>query len=156
MLLSEILSESLVRLNFTAADKWDAIPQLVDVLVQAGRVAPEDRQAVLDVVLEREKSVTTGMERGIAIPHANSTVVEEVVGVFGISRDGIPFESLDGKPARLIILLVIPKTKFLEHVRTLANIARLLNHSDVIAAFERCATPAEVMELIHKEEAREL
>lgn len=155
MLLSEILTESLIRVNFTAADKWDAIPQLVDVLVKEGAVAPEDRQVVLDVVIEREQSVTTGMERGIAIPHANATVVDDIVGVFGISTEGVPFESLDGRPAHLIILLVIPKSKFLDHVRTLANIARLLNHSEVVAAFERCATPAEVLKLIVDEETRE-
>ena len=155
MRLSEILNDSLIRLDFRAPDKWDAIRQLVDVLVEEGRVAPEDREAVLKVVLEREHSVTTGMERGIAIPHANSTVVQDVVGVFGISSEGIPFESLDGQPARLIILLVIPKAKFLDHVRTLANIARLLNHGEVVAAFERAASPAEVMERIQAEEASE-
>lgn len=156
MRLSEIIDESLVRLNFTAADKWEAIARAVDVLVEEGRVAPHERQAVLDVVIEREKSVTTGMERGIAIPHANSTVVADVMGVFAISPGGIPFESLDGQPANLIILLLIPKAKFLQHVRTLANIARLLNHADVVAAFQDCTTPAEVMALIEREEAREI
>lgn len=155
MLLSEILDPTVVRVGFIAPDKWDAITQLVDLMVAEGRVSPKQRQEVLDVVFERERSVTTGMERGIAIPHANSTVVEDVVGAFAISADGVPFESLDGKDAHVIILLLIPKSKFLQHVRTLANIARLLNHGDVLTAFQRCKSSQEVMDLIHREEARE-
>lgn len=153
MRLSELVSGETTTVDFTAPDKWDAITQLVDLLVRQGKLAPDKRQAVLDVVFERERSVTTGMERGIAIPHANSTEVDEVLGAFAISREGVPFESLDGRPAHLIILIVIPKDKFQQHVRTLAGIARLLNHGEVVQAFQDCATPADVMQLICDEEA---
>jgi len=156
MHMSELIEERFIRLNFTATDKWDAIAQLVDVLVEEGVIPAERRKAVLDVVYERERSVTTGMERGIAIPHANSKDVQEVSAAFGISKDGVEFESLDGEPAHLVILLVIPRNTFQQHVRTLAGIARLLHHQDIVENLKRCETPAQVMELIRNEEARDL
>lgn len=153
MRLSELLTQDTIDVNFSAPDKWAAITGLVDLLVERGRLAADKRQAVLDVIFERERSVTTGMERGIAIPHANSTEVDDVLGAFGIAKEGIEFESLDGQPAFLIILIVIPKAKFQQHVRTLAGIARLLNHGDVVEAFRKCTSAEAAMTLIREEEA---
>jgi mannitol/fructose-specific phosphotransferase system IIA component (Ntr-type) len=152
--LSEFLQPELVKVGLEAKDKWDAITQLVDLMVAAHKVAPENRGRVLAVIFDRERSMSTGMERGIAIPHANSSLITEVVGALGISRTGIQFESLDGQPAQIIILLVIPKDKFQQHVRTLAGIARLLNHEQMTRALRRTTSAEETMQIIRTEEER--
>ncbi|UCD57499.1 MAG: PTS sugar transporter subunit IIA, partial [Candidatus Hydrogenedentota bacterium] len=103
-----------------------------------------------------ERSMSTGMERGIAIPHANSPLIDEVVGALGISKTGIPFESLDGQPVQLVILLVIPKDKFQQHVRTLAGIARLFNQDQMTRALRNATSAEGAMEIIRAEEGKDL
>ena len=75
----------------------------------------------------REESMATGMELGVALPHGASVRVGNVFGALGVSKEGIDFDCLDGLPARLIMLLVVPKDEFHVHVRTLAGISHLLN-----------------------------
>jgi mannitol/fructose-specific phosphotransferase system IIA component (Ntr-type) len=78
------------------------------------------------------------------------------VGAIGISKPGIPFESLDGQPARIIILIVIPKDKFQHHVRTLAGVARLFNHDHMTRALRAAETADEAMNIIRTEEGKDL
>jgi mannitol/fructose-specific phosphotransferase system IIA component (Ntr-type) len=156
MKLSEFLRPELIKVGLEANDKWDAITQLIDLMVTAKEVAEEHREKIISVVFDRERSMSTGMERGIAIPHANSPVIEEVVGAIGISESGIPFESLDGQPAQIITVLVIPKDKFQQHVRTLAGIARLFNNDQLTHALRSAGTSEEVMEIIKAEEGKDL
>ena len=156
MKLSEFLRPELIKVGLDAEDKWDAITQLVNLMVDAKEVKPENREKIIDVIFDRERSMSTGMERGIAIPHANSPLIQEVMGAIGISKSGISFESLDGQPAQIIAVLVIPKDKFQQHVRTLAGIARLLNNDQLTSALRSATTSEEAMEIIKTEEGKDL
>ena len=155
MRLVDLLSESQVVCGLTAAGKEQAITRLVDVLVASGKLAGAHRPVALKAVLERERSLSTGMEHGIAIPHGSIDEIGEMVCALGISSGGVEFESLDGIPARLIILLVIPRQKFSQHVRTLAAIARLLNHARMRERLKQAATPTDVLQVLREEEAQE-
>ncbi len=132
---SQLLSPTDVVLDFDAADKWQAIQALVHHLVESGRLDPEIEDTVLEAVLDREKSMSTGMEHGVAIPHAAVDDVSEVVGCMGVIRrdGGLEFDSIDGQSARVVVLLVIPKGQKLLHIRTLADIARVLTKDRVRA-----------------------
>jgi mannitol/fructose-specific phosphotransferase system IIA component (Ntr-type) len=104
----------------------------------------------LEQVLTRERSMSTGMERGIAIPHAAVDQVDRVVACMGIvSRPaGLAFESIDGQPARLIVLLVIPRSQKLLHIRTLADVARVLGIDSIRDALTAATTPAQAWEAL--------
>ena len=156
MKLSEFIRPELVKVGLEAENKWDAITQLVDLIVAAKDIKPEHRADTLEVIFDRERSMSTGMERGIAIPHANSSLLSEVVGAIGIAKSGVDFESLDNIPAQLIVLLVIPKNKFQKHVRTLAGIARLFNHEQMAIALRNAKDSEEVMKIIIAEEGKDL
>jgi mannitol/fructose-specific phosphotransferase system IIA component (Ntr-type) len=97
-----------------------------DVLVNAGRIREDEREVVLDSIKQREQTMSTGIGFGIAIPHASSDKVEEVVAAFGRSTVGIEFDSLDGRPVFFVVLFVVPKDQFQTHLRTLAAIAKFL------------------------------
>ena len=125
MLLSELIQEDLVKMNLEARNKWDAIEELVDLLVGAHELRLANRAEVLDTVFAREKSLSTGLEHGLAVPHGAVECVGDILAAVGLSAGGIPFDSLDGAPARLVVLLVIPRGAAQRHVRTLAGIARL-------------------------------
>jgi len=148
MRLSELLQEDLVRTSLDATTKWEAIQELVDLLISAHELRLGDRAAVLDAVATREKSMSTGLARGLAVPHGAVDCVQEVVASLGVSCPGIPFDSADGKPARLIILLVIPADSFQHHVATLAGIARLARNESLRERICSAKTAAEIMEII--------
>lgn len=135
MLLSELFSPADVVAPFDPADKWSAIRDLVRHLVESGRLREEHQENVLEAVLSREKSMSTGMEHGVAIPHAAVDDLESVIACMGIVQreEGLAFESIDGRPARIVVLLVIPRAQKLLHIRTLADVARVLSKDDVRA-----------------------
>ena len=95
-------------------------------------------------------------EKGIALPHGSSDRIEDIIGALGISQHDIPFESIDGKPARLVILLVLPRQNFQGHVRTLAGIAHVLSNDVLREALIAAPTPEAVIELIEEEEDKEV
>lgn len=136
MQLSELITVDDVLLPFEASDKWDAIRRLVDHLVDTGRVSAQEGETIHEAVLARERSMSTGMEHGIAIPHAAVDGIDEVRACLGIlpSDEGLVFESVDGRATQLIVLLVIPRSKKLLHIRTLADIARVLSREETRAA----------------------
>jgi mannitol/fructose-specific phosphotransferase system IIA component (Ntr-type) len=152
VLLSELIQEDLIRLGMEANDKWEAIEVLTDLLVAAHEIRLTDRGEVLAAVTARERSLSTGLERGLAVPHGACECVSDIIACLGVSRAGIPFESLDGEPAHLIVLLVIPKGTFQRHVRTLAAIARLASTPELRRRIIEAASPGEVTAAIHESE----
>jgi len=133
MHLSELFSPADLIVPFDPADKWSAIRELVQHLAASGRLDPERVEDVLDAVLSRERSMSTGMEHGVAMPHAAVDHIESVAVAMGIvSRaEGLGFDSVDGRPARIVVLLVIPRAQRLLHIRTLADVARALAREDL-------------------------
>ena len=131
MNLGNLLSVDRILPQMRASERWSAIVELVDLLVDRGKVKPEDRELVLAALRQREETMSTGIGFGIAIPHASSDRVSEVVAAFGRSQDGIEFDSLDNAPVKFIVLFVVPKDQFQTHLRTLAAIAKFLNDRTV-------------------------
>lgn len=148
MHLSELLQEDLIKTSLDATTKWEAIEELVDLLISAHELRLGDRAAVLEAVATREKSNGTGLARGLAVPHGAVDCVQEIVASLGVSCAGIPFDSADGKPARLVVLLVIPADSFQHHVATLAGIARLARNEELRERICSARSAAEVMEVI--------
>ncbi len=141
MKLSDLITNDLVEVPLRAADKWEALSILARVPVRAGRYPQSLVALVEQALIARERSMTTGMEHGIAIPHAAIDGIDELVPILGLNPAGIPFETLDGAPARIVIGLVIPRAKKLAHIKTLAEIAKLLSRADVRDRLVRCSDP---------------
>jgi len=131
MTLANLLSESQIVPSMVSEERWEAIAELVDALVAAGKIAAGDKDTVLEAIRQREETMSTGIGFGIAIPHASSDKVHEVVAAFGRSTKGVQFDSLDGQPVFFIVLFVVPKDQFQTHLRTLAAIAKFLNDKAV-------------------------
>lgn len=110
------------------------------------------RDSARDAVIAREQSMGTGMEMGIALPHGSSEQVENLIGALGIAHAGIDFDCLDGQPARLILLLVLPRNELQVHVRTLAGISHLLNGDAFRKSLLEAKDADTILKLIRKEE----
>lgn len=132
-MLRDLISPADFVLDFRPADKWDAIRRLVDHLVAVGRIPAREAGTWNEQVLERERSMSTGMERGVAIPHAAVDGLERVVAAVGVlgAREGLSFDSIDARPTQVVVLLLIPRAQKLLHIRTLADIARVLSRDSV-------------------------
>ena len=148
MRLTEILREDIIRVNLDATNKWEAIQELVDLLISAHELRLIDRNEVIESVFTRERSLSTGLEHGVAVPHAVVDCVEDVIAALGTSQAGIPFESHDGQPAKLVILLLIPQGAFQRHVRTLAGIARLGTNPELRNGLFDSKSSAEIMDIL--------
>ena len=155
MKLSQLLTEKAILLDIKDIDKWDLISKLTDLLVESDQIAQPVLAHVHQALVDREKSMSTGMENGIAIPHCCVDLINETVVALGISREGIEFDSIDGRPTHLIILLVTPKNKTKMHIKTLAEIAKLLNHEASKKRLMEVSTPSEVLETIKEEEKQD-
>ncbi|HEX9046611.1 MAG TPA: PTS sugar transporter subunit IIA [Verrucomicrobiae bacterium] len=111
-------------------NRWQAIDELIDILVARHKIKSEHRVAISESIRKRELAMSTGIGFGIAIPHAASALVSEVVGAVGRSRKGVQFDALDGKPVKLVMLFLVPQGQFQKHAHTLANIAKMLHKAD--------------------------
>ncbi|MGH7149855.1 MAG: PTS sugar transporter subunit IIA, partial [Planctomycetota bacterium] len=103
----------------------------------------------------RERSMSTGMERGVAIPHAAVDAAERPLAALAVLPQGVAFESIDGRPATIVALLVIPRREKLLHIRTLAEVARLLSRDEVRSRLLGSGTPEEVLAALREEEAKD-
>ena len=129
MRLTELINPQAVSTRLRARTKRDAIAELVELLEAAHGI--DSHGEVLDRVLRREAMMSTGIGNGVAIPHGKAKLVDRMVAACGVSPEGIEFESVDGEPARLFILLVAPESGGALHVKVLANISRLLKEETV-------------------------
>ena len=145
MNLAELLNESLINLSLKDGNKFEIIEQLLDVAVRAGQVP--NREKALSDLIEREQYLSTGFENGLAVPHAKSDAVDKIVLVFGLHRDGIEFDSLDGNPTHFIFLLLSPMDTSGPHIQTLALIARNFQDQQFIDPLRAAQSSDEVMEI---------
>lgn len=155
MKLGDLLKEGQIATGFLSKDKWEAITKMVDLLVAQNRLKAEHREAVYAALVAREKVASTGMENGVAIPHASVDGIEDALAALAISPAGIPFQSADGQPARLIILLVIPRKAVQKHIRTLAGIAKLLQYEEMRDALTNARSSREALQVIREEEQKD-
>jgi len=122
--LSDLLSPSVIKVNMEGADKEEVFEELVDLLVRAGKV--KDRARALEAIQEREEQQSTGIGNGVAIPHGKDETIKALTCALGTSEGGVEFDALDGKPARVIFLVLAEEHNPGPHVRLLAGISRLL------------------------------
>ncbi|MFC7203605.1 fructose PTS transporter subunit IIA [Haloferax namakaokahaiae] len=127
--ISTITPLELISLEEPPATKEGAIEFLLDLAVDAGRVS--DRDAALAALLEREEEATTGVGFGIGIPHAKTDTVSQPTVAFARSTEGIDFDAMDDKPARLLFMILVPAEGGEDHLQILSALSRSLMHEDV-------------------------
>jgi mannitol/fructose-specific phosphotransferase system IIA component (Ntr-type) len=148
MNLADILSPAQIISEMRATDRWEAIEELIDHLVETGKIRNEDRASISNVVRKRENSMSTGIGFGIGIPHASTDLIHEVVGAFGRSSRGVNFDALDNQPVKLVMLFLVPQGQFQKHLHTLANIAKLLHQNEFRQSLEQSPDAQSMFDII--------
>ena len=142
MPVSNILNKKAISLNLKASDSFDAIEKMIQMLSDAEILPQNLYEAVKREVIEREKTCPTGLDHGVALPHAIVEGLSRETGAFAIVNPPIDFSVRDGRPADLIFLLLVPQEPLVPHVRLLSQIVRLLIDESNRAKI-RCAKTVE-------------
>jgi PTS system nitrogen regulatory IIA component len=148
MKFSDFVSVKAIRADLVALDKPSAISELVDSLSAAGEIQAADREDIIKALLKREELGSTGIGRGIAVPHTKHSSVERLVGTVGVSHEGVEFDSLDGNKVQLFFLLVSPPDRPGDHLRALENISRQLRDDSFWKLLKQAKTPEEILRLL--------
>lgn len=148
MKLASLLTPDQVLLDMHAEEHIPAIEELVDHLVEIGRLKQDLRDEVVTSLRDREEQVSTGIGYGVAIPHAFSENLEEVVAVFGRSKAGIDFEALDNSPVHFVILFIVPKKDYHLHLQTLAAIAKMFTNCEVRRQLSEAECRTEILDIL--------
>jgi mannitol/fructose-specific phosphotransferase system IIA component (Ntr-type) len=154
MKLAQLLTTDQILLEMKATEHWPSIIELVQELVRIGKLPPELHDEVLEALRTRDEQVSTGIGSGVAIPHAFSDHLDEVVAIFGRSQGGIDFEAIDHAPVHLIILFIVPRKDYHLHLRTLAAIAKLFTNSEIRRRLGLASSRAEILDILDARPSR--
>jgi PTS system fructose-specific IIA component len=141
-----VITTDLISLGTPPAEKVACIEFLLDLAVEAGRIT--DRQMALDALLAREEQTTTGVGKGIGIPHAKTNAVNRPTVAFTRSDAGIDFGAMDDSLAHLVFMILVPEAGADDHLDILSSLSRSLMHDDVRDALYDAETPTQVREVV--------
>ena len=152
MNLTDILAPNVIKIPLESIEKNAVIEEMVDILYQAQKT--DKRDDVLQAVQQRERVMSTGMGDGVAIPHAKSDGVEKLAAAFGITKQGVDFQAIDGKPVRIVFLLVGPNDQAGPHLKALSRISRLMHRKEFRQRLTKAQNAEQVLSAIEKEERK--
>ena len=143
-----ILDSSNVLVGLKAQRNFDAIRELASVLEDDGAV--RDQKSFLSDLIRREQQASTGIGKGVAVPHAHEDSIDRQLLAIGISRGGIDFASPDGQPVHIVALLATPRKHQKQHMERLAALSRLLQHQGVRESLIQAADAVEVVDIFKR------
>lgn len=149
MKILDVLSIETINVDLKATDKKGILDELVGPIAQLAGASHDD---LVKVLLERERLGSTGIGGGIGIPHGKYRDLDSLVLGFGLSRKGVNFESLDGRPTYIFFLLMTPENSAGIHLKLLAQISKLLRNDDVKARLMQAETPEDVLAVVEEED----
>lgn len=152
MKISDILESAAIAPDLRSTGKIEILTELATTLV---KVEPElVRDEIVRVLLERERLGSTGIGDGVAIPHGKLKQLDRLLIAFGRHRQGVDFDSMDGKPAHLFFLLVAPEESVGIHLKALARISKLLKNTGVRQRLIAAGGADDILAIINEEEEK--
>jgi PTS system fructose-specific IIA component/PTS system nitrogen regulatory IIA component len=148
MKFSSFILVDAIRADLKADDKRSVVEELVGAIVTAGGIKAEDLESVVQAVMKREELGSTGIGRGVAVPHSKHASVNRLIGAVGISRDGVDFNSLDGEKVQIFFLLVSPPDRPGDHLRALENISRQLRDDTFCRFLKQAKSMEDIKQLL--------
>jgi len=156
MQLTEFVVSDAILPNLKAETKESAIRQMVASLKTAGKVSEADEEAIVAAILKREELGSTGIGRGVAVPHTKHPSTDSIVATVAICHDGLDFDSLDGEDVFILFLLISPPDQPGDHLRGLETITRHLKNDDFCNFLKQSTTKKHVFELLKEADDNEV
>ena len=148
MKFADFIQSGAVRADLTSTDKPGVIRELVGALADAGAIKAADVEGIIAAIMKREELGSTGIGRGVAVPHTKHASVEKLMGTVGVSAEGVDFNSLDGEKVHLLFLLVSPHDRPGDHLRALENISVQLKDDHFCRFLKQVQTSQEIQQLL--------
>ena len=148
MRMSDFVVREAISPDLKAVNKDGAIREMVELLRAAGHFKNAEPEEIVQAILKRELLGSTGIGRGVAIPHAKHPNIDRLLGTVAISRQGVPFEALDGEPVYVFVMLISPQNRAGEHLRALENVSRSLRDDSFVLSLRRATTKDAIWGLV--------
>jgi fructose-specific phosphotransferase system IIA component len=145
MALLDLIEQDIIKVPLVSTSKSAVIKELIQVLKDAGRIGDENK--VYEAVMKREDLSSTGLERGIAVPHAKTDQVKTLTVAIGVSPAGVEFNAMDGAPSKLFFLILAPPDQSGPHIEALADIARITRSDAFCRLVAAAGTPKEIVDI---------
>ncbi len=156
MKLSDFVVHQAILTDLKATVKEEAIRAMVESLAASGSVKAADQEGIIAAILKREELGSTGIGKGVAVPHTKHPSVDKLVATVAISRTGVEFASLDGDQVQILFLLVSPPDRPGDHLRALENISRHLRNDNFCNFLKQATTPQAVIDLLEEADNNQL
>lgn len=150
MNIFSLLNTQTVFPNLEAESKAEILDALVSSL--KGKISEQKVEDIREAVIEREKIMSTGVGKGLAIPHGKTTGIGETYAAFAILKNPIDYEAIDGEPVNMVFMLAGPQSSNSLHIKMLSRISRLMNNGDFRERLLECSSAEEIIEQFKKEE----
>lgn len=148
MRMTDFVVRDAIIPELTATTKEGVIREMVGGLGSAGYLKAGEIEDIVRAVLKRELLGSTGIGRGVAIPHTKHSSVERLIGTVALSRPGVSFESLDGEPVHVFVLLISPQDRPGDHLRALENVSRSLRDDGFVRSLRLATTREAIWDLL--------
>lgn len=150
MKFSDFICREAIRTGIEATEKKAVIRAMASSLLEAKKINAADYDSIVEAILKREELGSTGIGRGVAVPHTKHPSIEKLIGTVAISTHGVNFDSLDGEKVHLLFLLVSPPDRPGDHLRALENISRQLRDDTFCRFLKQSKNPDDVWQLLEE------
>lgn len=150
MKFADFVQVAAIKADLEADDKEDVIRELATSLASSGAIKADDLEGIVGAIMKREELGSTGIGKGIAVPHTKHSSVSKLVGTVGVSAEGVDFNSLDGEKVQLFFLLISPPDRPGDHLRALENISRQLRDDTFCRFLKQSRTAADIQQLLEE------
>ena len=148
MKFSDFVQRQAVTAALKADTKEGVIREMVQSLVDEGKLEPAEQEGIVNAILKREELGSTGIGRGVAVPHTKHASVKNLVGAVAVSHEGVDFDSLDGEKVYLFFMLISPPDRPGDHLRALENVSRQLRDDSFCKFLKQAKTSEEILHLL--------
>jgi PTS system fructose-specific IIA component/PTS system nitrogen regulatory IIA component len=150
MKFADFVVPEAIQADLSAEDKEGVIREMVQALLSTGGLKEEEQESIVKAVLKREELGSTGIGRGVAVPHTKHPSVDQLVGTVAVSSEGVNFDSLDGEKVHLFFLLISPPDRPGDHLRALENISRQLRDDTFCRFLKQSKTAEDIQQLLEE------
>ncbi len=155
MKFSDFICRDAIRTNLEATEKKAVIQAMATSLLEAGKINEKDYESIVEAILKREELGSTGIGRGVAVPHTKHPSIDKLIGTVAISEGGVNFDSLDGEKVHLLFLLVSPPDRPGDHLRALENISRQLRNDTFCRFLKQSKQAEDVWQLLEEADSNQ-
>lgn len=156
MKIMDFLSKKAIGADIKSTKKEDVIKELVDLLIASEEIDKKYRNKLIEQLMAREALGSTAIGQGVGIPHTKSECVNKLIASFGLSQNGVDFDSLDGEKAYIFFLLIAPIDSAGPHLKALARISRLLKDKYFRDALRECKDEKSILKVIVQEDEKKI